>query len=319
MPICCMCHEDKPPEAFAFRSLATGKLQDHCRECHAEYRRQHYLDNKPIYVAREVARIKQFREQNRVLLFEYLSTHPCVECGERDVLVLEFDHRDPASKTHDIGYLVVRKPWKFVLAEIAKCDVRCANCHRKRTATQFRWSKATPPISRASVIAPMVPLRAPTNNTEEELKHCSRCGEDRPLTEFVVKDKKTGRRGSYCRSCRSAYGKQHYRKNRARYLARAKKNRKNFRARNRSRMLDYLDGKSCVDCGETDPVLLEFDHRDGAEKEAEVAWLIVRRQWARVEAEIAKCDVRCANCHRRRTAAQFGWTKVRLQQDARAS
>lgn len=109
MPICCMCRQDKPPEAFAFRSLATGELQSHCRECHAAYRRQHYLDNKPIYIAREVARTKQFREQNRVLLFEYLSTHR-VDCGETDVLVLEFDHRDRASKTHDIGYLVVRKP-----------------------------------------------------------------------------------------------------------------------------------------------------------------------------------------------------------------
>ena len=310
-----MCHEDKPPEAFAFRSLATGELQSHCRECHAEYRRQHYLSNKPIYIAREVARIKQFREQNRVLLFEYLATHPCVDCGESDVLVLEFDHREPASKTRDIGFLVVRKPWKFVLAEIAKCDVRCANCHRKRTATQFNWSKARSDTPRVSATAPTAPPIAATSDTGE-LKRCSRCGNDRPLSEFVVKDKKTGRRGSYCRGCRSAYGKEHYRKNRPAYLARAKKNRKNFRGRNRSRMLDYLVGKSCIDCGEADPVLLEFDHRDGAEKEAEVASLIRNREWTRVAAEIAKCDVRCANCHRRRTAAQFNWTRLTLQMAA---
>src|SRR5690242_12009021 len=115
MPICVMCHEDKPASEFAFQSIATGKLQSHCRTCQAAYRRQHYLDNRDVYITREVARIAGFRRENRILLFEYVSTHPCVDCGERDVLVLEFDHRDPATKRRDVGYLAARKPWKFVL------------------------------------------------------------------------------------------------------------------------------------------------------------------------------------------------------------
>lgn len=315
MPICCMCHEDKPPEAFAFRSIATGELQSHCRECQAAYRRKHYLDNKPVYIAREVARIKRFRDENRVLLFQYLVAHPCVDCGERDVLVLEFDHRDPRSKTHDVGYLAVRKPWKFVLAEIAKCDVRCANCHRKRTAAQFNWAKVDSVNWTAVAVlatSKVTPLLADSADT----KRCTRCGTDRPISEFVIKNKRTGQRGSWCRACRSAYGKQHYRNNASAYRARAKRNRKAFRGRNRSRMLAYLVGKSCVDCGVADPVLLEFDHRDGLQKEAEVARLIVTRQWASVDLEIAKCDIRCANCHRRRTAMQFAWTKVTLQLEA---
>lgn len=83
-------------------------------------------------------------------------------------------------------------------------------------------------------------------------------------------------------------------------------------------MLTHLDGRSCVDCGENDPVVLEFDHRDGVEKEDAVARLIVSCRWAEVAAEIAKCDVRCANCHRRRTAAQFGWARLTLQRAASA-
>src|SRR5258706_13546326 len=129
---CCMCHKWKPESAFAFRSLATGVRQDHCRECHAAHRRQHYLDNRAIYIAREVARIAGFRLENRLRLFEYLSAHSCVDCGEDDVLVLEFDHRDPATKRREVTYLAARKPWKAVAAEIAKCDVRCVNCHRRR-------------------------------------------------------------------------------------------------------------------------------------------------------------------------------------------
>ena len=65
----------------------------------------------------------------------------------------------------------------------------------------------------------------------------------------------------------------------------------------------------CVDCGEADPVVLTFDHVRG-EKVANVADLIwSKHSLAAVQAEVAKCDVRCANCHTRRTAAVAGWWK----------
>jgi L-lysine 2,3-aminomutase len=57
-----------------------------------------------------------------------------------------------------------------------------------------------------------------------------------------------------------------------------------------------------LDCGEADPVVLEFDHVTGV-KEAAVAELVQRAvSLARLIAEVEKCEVRCANCHRRRTA-----------------
>jgi hypothetical protein len=67
----------------------------------------------------------------------------------------------------------------------------------------------------------------------------------------------------------------------------------------------------CIDCGEADPVVLEFDHRDRSEKRANVSRLLANG-WATVLCEIEKCDIRCVNCHRRRTAEQFGWTKLSL-------
>jgi len=58
----------------------------------------------------------------------------CRRCGEDDPVVLEFHHRVPAEKRFPISAVrAVPKPadTALVMAEIAKCDVLCANCHRR--------------------------------------------------------------------------------------------------------------------------------------------------------------------------------------------
>jgi hypothetical protein len=72
------------------------------------------------------------------------------------------------------------------------------------------------------------------------------------------------------------------------------------------RIRSYKLGKSCVDCGESDPIVLEFDHVRG-EKRADIGRMSQVATWAKIEDEIAKCELRCANCHRRKTARQFNW------------
>ena len=72
----------------------------------------------------------------------YLEEHPCSDCGEKDVLVLEFDHLE--NKSFNIAAGMRYRKWDLVLAEIAKCEVVCANCHRRRTARRsgthrLRW------------------------------------------------------------------------------------------------------------------------------------------------------------------------------------
>jgi hypothetical protein len=75
-------------------------------------------------------------------IFAYLTKHPCVDCGEKDIVVLDFDHNEPAKKTLSIAVMRRRKfPWNKISIEISKCSVRCSNCHRRRTAKQFNWYK----------------------------------------------------------------------------------------------------------------------------------------------------------------------------------
>jgi hypothetical protein len=57
---------------------------------------------------------------------------PCERCGESDLRIIEFHHRDPGQKIADVQAMK-RAKWseEQILAEIRKCDCLCPNCHRK--------------------------------------------------------------------------------------------------------------------------------------------------------------------------------------------
>lgn len=77
----------------------------------------------------------------RMWVWGYLLEHPCVDCGESDVRVLEFDHRDPSEKSGSISRMVGdRCGIERIAAEVEKCDVRCANCHRRRSKEEGHGS-----------------------------------------------------------------------------------------------------------------------------------------------------------------------------------
>lgn len=70
-----------------------------------------------------------------------------------------------------------------------------------------------------------------------------------------------------------------------------------------------LDRMVVFDCGENDPACLDFDHIKG-EKIDSVSQLCMRAySLNKILKEIEKCELRCANCHRKKTAKDFNWYK----------
>lgn len=137
-PTCCI---EKPISDFNVNKSKKDGLQTFCRECQRDYDRNYYAVRESRR-STTYARVKKHRADKRQLVWNYLKHHPCADCGEKDPLVLEFDHSDPETKTAEISRMIqAGASVERIFNEIAKCEVRCANCHRRRTALQFDWYK----------------------------------------------------------------------------------------------------------------------------------------------------------------------------------
>jgi len=137
---CSRCRELKPASEFAWHRRGLERRQAYCRSCHAAYRRAHYLANRE----RHIAAAKRWREalvkERTEFLGAFFRRHPCVDCGQTDPVVLEFDHL--GEKAFDISSGIRARNWRAVIAEIGKCEVVCANCHRRRTAVRGGFARA---------------------------------------------------------------------------------------------------------------------------------------------------------------------------------
>lgn len=137
---CRDCREDKPDTEFHLKSAAAGLRHTLCKQCSRAYSARHYRENADDYKRRGLVNARAKRRLLQQKLYQYLLEHPCVDCGEADPVVLDFDHQEPLEKFLTINELRIRcYSWRKILDEIAKCEVRCANCHRRRTARQFGW------------------------------------------------------------------------------------------------------------------------------------------------------------------------------------
>jgi hypothetical protein len=143
--MCTICRSSREITEFNRKRASPDGLQNVCRECNRRQARAYYARNREAHVR---VIMKRKAEQRRLAIDAvggYLLTHVCVDCGEADIRVLDFDHRADAKKKADVmrlaqqGYSVA-----IIMAEIAKCDVRCRNCHAKVTYERMgdNWRSA---------------------------------------------------------------------------------------------------------------------------------------------------------------------------------
>jgi hypothetical protein len=135
------------------------------------------------------------------------------------------------------------------------------------------------------------------------MKFCTHCEQDKSLDEFALNRAKPDGHQAWCKSCTKEVNADLYRNG-------YKEKQKAHNRRNKRRYMDELLedvgdllAAGCIVCGETDPACLDFHHRDPAQKAYGVRQA-VHHGWSRtrVRAEAAKCDILCANCHRKHHA-----------------
>jgi hypothetical protein len=138
----------KPPEDFAIRRGAKDGLQNRCRGC---YQLWYAANAERARVAINQRRAVRRAEALQKLAL-YLDAHPCVDCGESDIRTLDFDHRVGEQKRWTVSQMLSGGwNWATVMTEIAKCDVRCANCHRRVTMERADYWREAAYRERAAV------------------------------------------------------------------------------------------------------------------------------------------------------------------------
>lgn len=138
--ICPKCRITKSLKEFGLRKKGKERYQWACKKCHCIASRENYQKNKDRYKFKARKWDKKRINLLQKFVWEYLLIHPCIDCGETDIVVLQFDHL--GNKLASIAHMIIRKySLKHILEEIEKCEVRCANCHMRKTAKQFNWAK----------------------------------------------------------------------------------------------------------------------------------------------------------------------------------
>lgn len=141
------------------------------------------------------------------------------------------------------------------------------------------------------------------------MKICSKCKQSKSTDEFNKNRSKHDGLNSFCRECARQKAREYYHSGYYNKRVWQESRKKRVDANNA-----YLESLSlrCEKCGEDHPAVIDFHHADPAEKEIKISqarhngWSIERLQ-----REIDKCMILCANCHRKLhwgSTALFGRT-----------
>ncbi len=142
------------------------------------------------------------------------------------------------------------------------------------------------------------------------MKKCSKCKIIKQKEEFNKNKSTKDGLQNQCKSCHCDTAAKYYKNNYNKHITLVKCRNKKIQNELKEFIFQYLKTHFCVDCSESDPIVLDFDHVRGIKKTSISD--MIRRAYSitTIEKEIEKCEIRCANCHRRKTAKDFGWFKL---------
>jgi hypothetical protein len=138
---CSLCGLEKPLNHYNKNKGTPDGFNRVCKSCSKKRSKQYYSENSSLHKKNVNDRNQRVRIEQRREIFEFHKKNPCVDCGNNNPVVLDFDHKDGVIKKHNISEMIGTYSWANILNEIEKCEVRCANCHRIRTAKQQGWYK----------------------------------------------------------------------------------------------------------------------------------------------------------------------------------
>ncbi len=134
--ICVRCSKSKVETLFNFKKKSTNQRNVQCKDCTRKATKQSYYNNHTYYLERAKLQKLSRKKVARDFIRSYLAVHPCIDCGIKDPIVLEFDHIS-GKKRLDISTMVAHGySLGPIQKEIAKCVIRCANCHLYKTAKE---------------------------------------------------------------------------------------------------------------------------------------------------------------------------------------
>ena len=178
MKRCYKCSEWKEEKEFSSNKSSKDGIARACKLCACLIASDFYKRNKVEHIKRKEKASDLYLRKKQNLLLEYLLSHPCVDCGNKDLRVLEFDHLDPIEKKMNVSQLLRTSGWEIIENEIEKCEVVCANCHRIRTISRADSYKNRIKIDNGKVTV------SPSTHKYTSLKEAS------PDTDNGTKDKK---------------------------------------------------------------------------------------------------------------------------------
>tara|TARA_Y100000401_G_C8325351_1_gene227858 strand:+ start:3772 stop:4248 length:477 start_codon:yes stop_codon:yes gene_type:complete len=138
---CFNCKKTKPINKFNKNVDKKDGRQYRCVPCQHKYHSTWYQRNKERIKKENKAKKKRRKILHWTRIVERYYRKGCVDCGIKNVKLLEFDHVK-GNKKNGVGTMVAENyGWKAIKKEIEKCEVRCRNCHRLKTWKQFNWHK----------------------------------------------------------------------------------------------------------------------------------------------------------------------------------